>query len=74
MKYLAVIRGYNEPDNNTPSDEVFIKIVECASDREIMTTRTKIYKDFEKDFTEGADVSMYALNELTDYKRVMEIW
>ena len=75
MKYLAVIRGFNEPDNNTPSDEVFVKVVECANDKEVMTTRTKIYKDFEEDFTEGAEVSMYALDELdNNYKRVMEIW
>ena len=75
MKYLAVVRGFNEPDNNTPSDEVFAIVVECANDREVMNARTKIYKDFENDFTEGAEVMMYALDELSNgYKRIMEIW
>ena len=75
MKYLAVIRGANEPDNNTPSNEVFVKVVECFNDREVMATRAKIYKDFEGDFIEGADVSMYKIDDLSDYyKRVMEVW
>lgn len=75
MKYLVVVRGFNEPDNNTPSDEVFASVVECANDKEVMERRTQAYKDFENAFTEGAEVMMYALDELKDnYKRVMEIW
>lgn len=75
MKYLVVIHGYNEPDNNTPSDVVFVKVVECANDGEVMRARTKIYKDFEEDFIEGADISMYKIDDLNDnYKRVMEVW
>ena len=29
MKYLAVARVFNEPDNNTPASEVFVKSIEC---------------------------------------------
>lgn len=75
MKYVAIVRGFNEPDNNTPSDEVFATVVECANDKEVMEARTKIYKDFEDDFTEGAEVMMYELDYLSEgYKRILEIW
>ena len=30
MKYLAIARVFNEPDNNTPSNEVFVKSIECS--------------------------------------------
>lgn len=29
MKYLAIATVCNEPDNNTPASEVFIKSIEC---------------------------------------------
>lgn len=75
MKYIAIVRGFNEPDNNTPSDEVFATVVECANDKEVMDARTKIYKDFEDDFIGGAEVIMYELDYLSEgYKRILETW
>lgn len=75
MKYIAIVRGFNESDNNTPSDEIFITVVECSNDKEVMKTRSKIYEEFENAFTDGAEVIMYALDELTSgYKRIREIW
>lgn len=34
MKYLAVIHGFNEPDNNTPADEIWAQVVEVKDEHE----------------------------------------
>lgn len=73
MKYLAVARGYNEPDNNTPSDEIMCKIIDCepskADERGNILT-----EELKKDFEYGVEVRLVALEELDDWAEVATIW
>lgn len=73
MKYLAVVRGCNEPDNNTPSDVLWCKVVEI--DNNLEQAKKTYEKEFEKDYEYGAEVSLYPLSELENkWTRIQEIW
>ena len=40
MKYLVVARGFNEPDNNTPSDDIWARIMEFDPDDKVSIEST----------------------------------
>lgn len=74
MKYLAVARGYNEPDNNTPSDEILVRVVDIEP-----TEKEGYEKAFEKELAEtynyGVEVVLYELDQLQDsWGEVATIW
>lgn len=74
MKCLAIVRGLNEPDNNTPSDEVWVKyldteVLSVASVEKIITD------DFNPDYEHGVEVEVIPLEEIKDeWRKVFEIW
>lgn len=74
MKYLVVVRGYNEPDNSTPSDEIWIKVT--GIEPSDMAKCEKIYTDeFSEDYEHGVSVDFYPLAELDEeWLKVVEIW
>ena len=74
MKYLVVVRGFNEADNNTPSDEVWTKITDIEPSD--LAKYEKIYtSEFENDYEYGVSVDFYPIAELDEtWVKVMEIW
>lgn len=67
MKYLAIAREFNEPDNNTPADIISAKIVEtpCLS---------KLEKEFGELTEADFSVVVVPFDELKDWKNIVEIW
>lgn len=74
MKYLVIVRGYNEPDNNTPSDEIWAKITDIEPSD--LAKCEKVYtSEFEGDYTDGVSVDFYHIKELdNEWLKVSEIW
>ena len=74
MKYLVVARGFSEPDNNTPSDDIWVKITDIEPSE--MAKCEKIYTDeFAEDYQHGVSIDFYPLAELDeDWTKVVEIW
>lgn len=72
MKYLAILRGLNEPDNNTPSDVVYVKIIE--SDKHPQDIEGAIVQENEEDFDYGVEVSVMPLESLNDWTKATTIW
>lgn len=74
MKYLFVARGYNEPDNNTPSDEIWCKVVECG-ENEVEQYAKVFENDFADDYVHGVEVNYKPLEMFKDeWTKVSEIW
>lgn len=74
MKYLVVARGFNEPDNNTPSDEILVRVVDIEP-----TEKEDYEKAFEKElsgtYDHGIEVALYELDQLQDsWGEVATIW
>lgn len=74
MKYLVVLRGYNEPDNNTPSDEIWVNVIDIEPSE--MPKYEKVFTDdFAEDYANGVSVDFYPLAEAQDdWLKVSEIW
>ena len=74
MKYLVILRGFNEPDNNTPSDEIWAKVVDIKMSE--MAKCEKVYtSEFEGDYTHGVSADFYPLDEMdNEWVKVSEIW
>lgn len=74
MKYLVVARGFNEPDNNTPSDEIWCKVVDIEPNE--VTKYEKVFTDeFGEDYEHGVEVELRPLVEFEDeWVKVSEIW
>ena len=74
MKYLVVVRGFNEPDNNTPSDVIWARVVDIKPDD--MAKHEKNYtNEFNEDYEHGVSVDFYPLAELNDaWLKISEIW
>lgn len=74
MKYLATARGYNEPDNNTPSDEIWCKVVDIEPSE--VAKYEKVFTDeFSEDYEYGVEVELRPLVEFNDeWVKVSEIW
>lgn len=74
MKYLVLVRGFNEPDNNTPSDVFWAKTIECEPS-ELNQYQSVIENDMAEDYTHGVSVDFYPLVALEDeWVKVGEIW
>lgn len=65
MKYLTVARGLNKPDNNVPSWEILVRVVDIEP-----TEKEGYKKAFEKELSEiydyGVEVVLYELDQLQD--------
>ena len=74
MKYLGVVRGFNEADNNTPSDEIWTKITDIEPSD--LPKYEKVYtSEFAADYEHAARVDFYPIAELDEeWLKVMEIW
>lgn len=74
MKYLVILRGFNEPDNNTPSDEIWAKVVDIEMSE--MAKCEKVYtNEFEGDYANSVSVDFYPLDEMdNEWVKVSEIW
>lgn len=74
MKYLVILRGFNEPDNNTPSDEIWAKVVDIEMSE--MVKCEKVYtSEFEGDYANSVSVDFYPLDEMdNEWVKVSEIW
>lgn len=74
MKYLVILRGFNEPDNNTPSDEIWAKVVDIEMSE--MAKCEKVYtSEFEGDYEHGVGIDFYPLDEVNnEWVKVSEIW
>lgn len=73
-RYLVIARCYNEPDNNTPSDEIFAR---CANfgEEEAKNAEKIIADDFIADGYMDCEVQVIPLATLRDeWKRVETIW
>lgn len=74
MKYLVILRGFNEPDNNTPSDEIWTKIADIEPND--LAKCEKVYTgEFENDYEHGVGIDFYPLDEVNnEWIKVSEIW
>ena len=74
MKYLVVMHGYNEPDNNTPSDDIFVRVENLEPD-ELEEREKYYYRKWENEYANGIELDFYPLEELEDgLTKVVEIW
>ncbi len=75
MKYLVVMRGFNEPDNNTPSDEVFARVDEIDPTANLYDLGKKYEKEFDGDYANGVSIDYYPLDEFDGgWVKIEEIW
>lgn len=74
MEYLVIVRGLNEADNNTPSDEIWVKITDI--DPSDLPEYEKIYtSEFMADYEHGVSVDFYPVEKIYEtWRKVMEIW
>ena len=72
MKYLIVMREFYEPDNNTPSDKIWAK-VEDIEDENALSEEDYI-KQYIEDEAYDATVRFIPLEDLTEWKKLEEIW
>lgn len=74
MKYLVVVRGFNEADNNTPSDEIWAKITDIEPSD--LAKCEKVYtSEFENDYEHGVSVDFYPIAEIDEtWEKIIEIW
>ena len=74
MKYLVVARGFNEPDNNTPSDEILAKVIDIEPTA-VAKYEKVITDDLNSDYEHGVDIQIIPIEELQDeWKGVFDIW
>lgn len=74
MKYLAIARGFNEPDNNTPSDEIWCKVVDIEPS-EVAKYKKVFTDELGEDYEHGVEVELRPLAEFEDeWVKVSEIW
>ena len=73
MKYLVVVRGFNEANNNTPSDEIWTKITDIEPSD--LSKCEKVYtNEFETDYEHGVSVDVYPIEELdNEWLKILEI-
>ena len=73
-KYLVLARGLNEPDNNTPSDEILAKVVDIEP-TEVAKYEKVITDDLNSDYEHGVVVQIIPIEELQDeWRGVFDIW
>ena len=74
MEYITIVRGYNEPDNNTPSSEVFVKAIKCEPSR-LSEYEATIVEEFSEDYPIEVEVVSIPLDEIREgWKRGATIW
>lgn len=64
-KYLVIARAFNEPDNNTPSSEVWVKVSEFKDDSQANQAESIIADDWLTDY-QDVDVEIIPLDELDE--------
>lgn len=65
MKYLFIARGFNEPDNNTPGEQIWCKVVDC--DEEDLARYEKVFTDeFNEDYEHGVEIDYEPLEVFED--------
>lgn len=76
MKHLVVVRGYNEPDNNTPSDEIWVKVEDFDPTYNRYDLEKKYEAEFKDvDYANGVSVDCYPLAEIeSGWLKISEIW
>lgn len=72
MKHIAIARGFNEPDNNTPSDEIMIKVIDIEPS-EVARYEKVFTDDMNGDFTHGVEVNIIPMVE-DEWVGVATIW
>ena len=73
-KYLVAVRGFNEPDNNTPADNIFCKIADYE-DNELEKVRKLLEREFEEDHPIGVDIKIVPVEELQGkWSELFTIW
>ena len=64
-KYLVIARAFNEPDNNTPSSEVWVKVSEFKDKYQANQAESIITDDWLTDY-QDVDVEIIPLDELDE--------
>lgn len=74
MRFLAIVRGLNDPDNNTPSDEVWARLVECEP-QDIPEKEKAIKKYWNRNYPIGVEVVLIPLEIIKDeWAKGLTIW
>lgn len=75
MKHLVVVRGFNEPDNNTPSDDIFVRVDDFDPTANAYDLGKKYEEEFAGEYANGVSVDYYPIGELEGgWVKVAEIW
>lgn len=74
-RYLVIVRCFNEPDNNTPSDEIFVRCANFGIE-EAKNAEQIIEDNFMTDGDHtGCEVNLIPLENLRgDWRKVITIW
>lgn len=74
MKYLVVAHCYNEPDNNTPNEQMWVKVVECEP-KDVALYEKVFTDEFSEDYKYGVDIMFEPLENFEDeWFKVSDIW
>ena len=74
MKYLFMARGFSEPDNNTPSEVIWCKVVECEPTEVARYEKVFTY-EFNEDYPYGVAIMFEPLENFEDeWVKVSDIW
>lgn len=73
MKYLATARWVNEPDNNTPSDVIWCRVVDIEPS-EVAKYEKAFENEFSGYYTYGVEIELRPLAEFNEWVKVSEIW
>lgn len=74
MKYLVIARGFNEPDNNTPSDVMWCKVIDIKPN-EVAQYEKVFADDLSEDYAYGVEIMFEPLENFEDeWVKVSEIW
>ena len=74
MEYLVIARGFNEPDNNTPSDEIWARVYEIEPDK-VEEKDKEITAYWEEDYPNGVSVEFFPLSDVKEgWRKISVIW
>lgn len=73
-KYLAIAQCFNEGDNNTPAEVLWVKVVECE-EKDLPKYEKVFIDDFSEDYEMGVYVDFVPLDKIEDeWEKAIEIW
>lgn len=75
MKYLVILTEHYEPDNNTPKEKVWAKVVEFENYHEKRQAEDIYLNESVEDGAIDAEVKFIPLDEIDgEWEKIEEVW